>query len=91
MLGANGWALPTDIAVQITRESLAVLMLAILLAGSEPLLTDWFVQRYHAVTPQGRVDAVGTLLPALATTMIFSLAVMRLAEQSFSPFLYFQF
>ena len=31
MLGANGWALPTDIAVQITRESLAVLMLAILL------------------------------------------------------------
>lgn len=91
MLGLNGWALPFDIAVQITRESLAVLMLAIVLAASEPFLNDWFQRRYHAVTPTGRLALSGTLLPALATTMIFSLAVMRLAEQSFSPFLYFQF
>ena len=91
MLGLNGWALPFDIAVQITRESLAVLMLAILLAASEPALNDWFARRYHAVTPTGTLALSGTVLPALATTLIFSLAVMRLAEQSFSPFLYFQF
>ena len=91
MLGLNGWALPFDIAVQITRESLAVLMLAIFLAASEPFLNDWFGQRYHAAKPDGRLALSGTVLPALATTLIFSLAVMRLAEQSFSPFLYFQF
>jgi alginate O-acetyltransferase complex protein AlgI len=91
MLGANGWGLPIDIALQISRESLAVLLLAVMLASFEPVLTDWFGQRYHAVTPEGRVEATGTLLPALATTLIFALAVMRLAEQSFSPFLYFQF
>ncbi|MDP3193907.1 MBOAT family protein [Tabrizicola sp.] len=91
MLGLNGWALPFEIAVQITRESLAVLMLAILLAASEPFLNDWFDRRYHAVTPTGTLALSGTVLPALATTLIFSLAVMRLAEQSFSPFLYFQF
>lgn len=91
MLGLNGWALPFDIAVQITRESLAMLMVAIFLAASEPFLNDWFARRYHAVTPTGRLALSGTVLPALATTLIFSLAVMRLAEQSFSPFLYFQF
>ena len=91
MLGLNGWALPFEIAVEITRESLAVLMLAILLAASEPFLNDWFGRRYHAVTPSGTLALSGTVLPALATTLIFWLAVMRLAEQSFSPFLYFQF
>ena len=92
MLGANGLALPVEMALQITRESLVIGGLAILLAGAEPRLRGMVVQRYYvAHGPAGTLTAVGTLVPALVTTLIFALCLMRLAEQSFSPFLYFQF
>ncbi len=92
MLGLNGFALPFDIAIQITRESLALGALAILLASSEPTLRDVIGRRYYAPSgPAGTLAMTDTLVPALLTTLIFALSVMRLAEQSFSPFLYFQF
>lgn len=92
MLGLNGFALPFEVAIQITRESLAIGVLAILLAAAEPGLRDAIGRRYHLPSgPGGTLAMTDTLVPALLTTLIFALSVMRLAEQSFSPFLYFQF
>ena len=49
-------------------------------------------ERYYVPSgPAGTLAVSDTLVPALATSVIFALSVMRLAEQSFSPFLYFQF
>ena len=37
------------------------------------------------------LTAVNSLVPALFVTALAVMCVMRLAEQAFSPFLYFQF
>lgn len=92
LLGLNGLALAPELAVQITRESLAVLVLGITVAAAEPLLIRSVKERYYVPSGPAKTLAVSdTLVPALATSVIFALSVMRLAEQSFSPFLYFQF
>ena len=92
LLGLNGLALAPELAVQITRESLAVLVLGITVAAAEPLLIRAVKERYYVPSgPAGTLAVSDTLVPALATSVIFALSVMRLAEQSFSPFLYFQF
>jgi len=92
MLGMNGFALPFDVAVQITRESLAIAMIAIALAACEPAIRGLIGRRYYTPSgPGGTLAMADTLVPALLITLIFALSVMRLAEQSFSPFLYFQF
>ena len=91
MLGTNGFAVPFDIAIQITRESLVVGCLAIVIAGLEPRLRDLSQRHYYVPRPDGTLAVTDTLVPVLVTTAIFVLCLMRLAEQSFSPFLYFQF
>ncbi|NJM82190.1 MAG: MBOAT family protein [Tabrizicola sp.] len=92
LIGLNGFALPFDVAVQITRESLFVAVLAAIIAGTEPRIRALVERRYHMPSgPAGALAATDTLVPALIVTLIFALSVMRLAEQSFSPFLYFQF
>lgn len=92
MLGLNGFHLPLELALQITHESLVVLGLAVVIAAAEPAMIQAVRERYYLSSgPGGALAATGTLVPALATSVIFALSVMRLAEQSFSPFLYFQF
>jgi alginate O-acetyltransferase complex protein AlgI len=92
MIGRNGFAIPFDIALHITRESLVIMALAILICGMEPFGRDLVRRRYYVASgPAGTLALTDTLVPALVTSAIFALSVMRLAEQSFSPFLYFQF
>jgi alginate O-acetyltransferase complex protein AlgI len=92
MIGMNGFAIPIDVALQITRESLLIMAFAILICAAEPALRDVVQRRYYVPSGSGGMLAVSdTLVPALVTSLIFALSVMRLAEQSFSPFLYFQF
>lgn len=92
MIGLNGFAVPLEVAIQITHESLIVLGLGIVIAAAEPMLNDAVRTRYYVPLGQGgTLAATDTLVPALVTSAIFALSVMRLAEQSFSPFLYFQF
>ncbi len=92
MVGMNGFDIPVDVALQITRESLLIMALAILICGAEPVVRDVVQQRYYVPSgASGTLAATDTLVPALVTSLIFALSVMRLAEQSFSPFLYFQF
>ncbi|MGB8812819.1 MAG: MBOAT family protein [Paracoccaceae bacterium] len=92
MLGLNGFAMPIEVAYQISRESVAILSLGLLIAAFEPQLRDLATRRYYAPSGMGgTLTAVNTMVPALVTVVIAVLAIMRLSEQSFSPFLYFQF
>ncbi len=99
MIGVNGFAVPLDIAVQITTESLVLLALAAAVAAFEPRLNDIARAMYFA-EPQtplpgpggaGALTAATSLLPTAILAAILCLSIMKLAEQSFSPFLYFQF
>lgn len=92
MLGLNGLSLPVEVALQITRESLVIMAFAILVCAIEPMAREIVVRRYYVPSgPGGALAATDTLVPVLVTSAIFALSVMRLAEQNFSPFLYFQF
>lgn len=93
LLGLNGTTLAPDIAVQITSEALTLLMLGIGLAAAEPSLNTLGRQTWFTPLPgpDGALTATRSLVPALTVTVIAALSVMKLAEQSFSPFLYFQF
>ncbi|RYH97558.1 MAG: MBOAT family protein, partial [Acetobacteraceae bacterium] len=92
MIGLNGLTLPVEIALQVTRESLVITGLAILICAIEPAGRDLVVRRYYVPSgPGGALAVSDTLAPAILTSILFALSVMRLAEQSFSPFLYFQF
>ena len=44
-----------------------------------------------APRPDGTLTVASAVGPAVLTTTIAALTVLKLAEQSFSPFLYFQF
>lgn len=92
MIGLNGFGLPPDVALQITRESLVIMALAVVVCAIEPMAKQTVERRYYVVAgPDGLLAATDTLAPAVITSLLFALSVMRLAEQSFSPFLYFQF
>ncbi|MHA6345152.1 MBOAT family O-acyltransferase [Roseivivax sp. CAU 1761] len=91
MAGLNGIALGGAAALEMTRESLVFLALALLVATVEPAF-----RRAVRTTPGvsmggGAVTLANTLLPSAVITLIAGLTVLKLAEQSFSPFLYFQF
>jgi alginate O-acetyltransferase complex protein AlgI len=90
MLGLNGASITPDIAVGITHEALVLLVAGILIAAAEPRLKAGFGPEIVARS-DGTLTMANTLLPSLAITLIAVLTTMKLAEQSFSPFLYFQF
>jgi alginate O-acetyltransferase complex protein AlgI len=106
MVGVHGFAIGYEALSQISRESLVLLALAILVAAFEPQLNTLARRMYYpgdsyiAATslpagplPAPPMTATTTLLPvaALCLTGLLILVLLRLAEQSFSPFLYFQF
>jgi alginate O-acetyltransferase complex protein AlgI len=94
MIGLNGFAIPLDIAVQITQESLILFALAIAVVALEPRMNAWAKRGYFPeVTPDGNgtLTVTTSVLPALGLATIAVLSLMKLAENSFSPFLYFQF
>ncbi len=103
MVGMNGFAIPMEIAVQISAESLILFGLSALVAAFEPQLVAFARASYFPPAPDiGTPGADGTMtvrpltalnsvLPALGLTAIAVLSLMKLAESSYSPFLYFQF
>jgi alginate O-acetyltransferase complex protein AlgI len=90
MLGLNGIAMPAEAAFGITREGLFALALCLAVVTLEPRFNRLATERW-SLQPGGVAVLENTLLPTLAVTGIAALAILRLAEQSFSPFLYFQF
>jgi alginate O-acetyltransferase complex protein AlgI len=98
MIGLHGFAIPLEVALQISSESLMLLVLAMVVAGTEPQLNAIARQMYFtSPNPQigssgtGTLTAATSLLPTLLISAIGVLSIMKLAEASFSPFLYFQF
>ena len=96
MIGLHGIAIPIDVALQIKNESLMLLLLAMVIAATEPQLNAISKQMYF--TPSGpqsvgtaTLSAATSLLPTFLISVIGVLSIMKLAEASFSPFLYFQF
>ena len=92
MLGVNGWEFAPSELGQVTRESLLITVIAALVVSIEPFAT----RKRPAQRPRpyrGRSPLQNSL--AIWTTpgvlLIGAFAVLKLAEQSFSPFLYFQF
>lgn len=104
MIGLNGWQLSPEVAVHIRHENLYLLALAIGIAFAEPRLRGVARVLYFPTSTESlgaalddmppsrpRLTGVNSLVPSLLITGLAVLCVMRLAEQSFSPFLYFQF
>lgn len=104
LFGLNGWTLPPEVALHLQAQTYALILIAACLALAEPRLRDWARLHYFptsdetlgtdlAIHPafQPRLTPANSLLPSFLVTALAVLCVMRLAEQSFSPFLYFQF
>ncbi|UWQ17943.1 MBOAT family protein [Jannaschia sp. M317] len=93
MLGANGWMGDAALWAQVTRESVALTAVAALVCLAEPRLWAWAGRDQ---TPGVRPDGTAVLplvqgAVSLGLIGLGAFTVMKLAEQSFSPFLYFQF
>jgi alginate O-acetyltransferase complex protein AlgI len=99
MVGLNGWGIPMELALQISGESLVMLGLALLYSALEPKINRTALSLYFTPTePQlpasggaAVLSASTSLLPVAVVSLIGLMAIMKLAEASFSPFLYFQF
>jgi alginate O-acetyltransferase complex protein AlgI len=96
MIGMNG--LIGDMAAwqAVTRESLALALLATVVVFAEPHLFAFFSEGEEARFRVGAdgtatIDTTRQVVDALSAVVIGTIAILKLAEQSFSPFLYFQF
>lgn len=96
MIGLNGIMGDPAVWMQVTRESLALALVAAIVVMLEPRI-DAFMADKGAGTPQVRGDGTAVLaapmqmLATLSVLLISIVTILKLAEQSFSPFLYFQF
>ena len=90
MFGFNGVGLRPEVAWMVSREALTVLGLAIAITIAEPRLRH-FWEPQISVGPDGTAVASTGLVKAVSLSALAVLCLMRLAEQTYSPFLYFQF
>jgi alginate O-acetyltransferase complex protein AlgI len=83
MIGMNGLIGDPAVWASVTRESLALALLAAFVVYLEPRIDVYFA----AHNQSGGVQLAATM----AVLVIGAVTILKLAEQSFSPFLYFQF
>ncbi len=90
MLGFNGAQMAPEAALALSGESLAFMVIAIGIVIAEPWLMRLTQTRLMPVdgAPLGVTTAV---VPTVLVGSVATLTLLKLAEQSFSPFLYFQF
>ena len=90
MLGLNGFGTAPDVALAMTTESRLFLMLGITVAALEPRLN---AMASTGLQPDeaGRLTYLNAVVPTVLMIGLGTFTVMKMAEQSFSPFLYFQF
>lgn len=91
LAGFNGFGLSPDLALAISGEALLFLGLGFLAATAEPVMRANLQRAWFTSHPDGTLSASRSLLPTLGLAALATLSIMKLAEQSFSPFLYFQF
>ncbi|MCE0506960.1 MBOAT family protein [Roseivivax sp. GX 12232] len=90
MAGAHGLALSPVAAFEISGESLLFTALAAGVVLIEPALRG-LVHRRLMPRADGTLTLASALAPSVLVSGLAALTLMKLAEQSFSPFLYFQF
>lgn len=90
MLGLNGFETSAEVVRGITREGLTALACCIGVTVFEPLINRRAAERW-SLQPGAEPVLENTVLPTLAVTVLAAITVLKLSEQSFSPFLYFQF
>ncbi len=90
MLGLNGIMPTPDLAIRVTTESLLFLILGVAVAGLEPRLNQ-IASTTLQPGQTGGLTITNALVPSVLMIGLGAFAIMKLAEQSFSPFLYFQF
>jgi alginate O-acetyltransferase complex protein AlgI len=86
MLGWNGVGIRPEVDWQLSREGLAVMFIGIVLVYIEPWLRRVVEEGQLAVKAGWASEAIAT-----ATAVAAIIAVLRISDQSYSPFLYFQF
>jgi len=98
LIGLNGFALRPDFIVSLTQDSFLFLVLSLVIVALEGRFALMFRTddlRAEAAGNGGAVLAQQTGLHVAASSVLLSVlmlvTVAKLAEQSFSPFLYFQF
>lgn len=89
MLGNNGWGISEVVSWQVTYQSLTFLTLGWGIIFLHPKLMEYRQPIEGSVTM--KTNGYKKPLVAIGTVALFILAVMRLAANNYSPFLYFQF
>jgi alginate O-acetyltransferase complex protein AlgI len=86
MIGLNGFDMGPDAAWQVGREQISILLAAILIIYVEP-----HASRLQIPSNDELRSAEIGWRPAVVAVSLAVICIMRISEQSFSPFLYFQF
>jgi alginate O-acetyltransferase complex protein AlgI len=90
MIGFNGLTIRPETAWMVSREALTMLVVAIAVTIAEPRLRHTWEPQI-TVGADGAAVATTSLVKAIGLSALAILCLMRLAEQTYSPFLYFQF
>lgn len=95
LFGFNGLMGDAELLYAVTRESISFALIAAAVVFLEPRVFAYFSKEGDVVLrDDGSAVATGSMVQALgvvAAGVFGALAILKLAEQSFSPFLYFQF
>ena len=90
MLGLNGLMPRLDFLANISAEHIVFLALAFMVAATERYFKEPAFEKLN-VGADGTAVLDTSLGYSLAMTALMVLSIAKLSEQSFSPFLYFQF
>jgi alginate O-acetyltransferase complex protein AlgI len=92
MFGFNGFGIRPEVAWMVSREAMTMLAVAIAVTIAEPRVRQFYEPQIQ-VNGDGSVAVTSTtgLVKAAALSALAIFCLMRLAEQTYSPFLYFQF
>jgi alginate O-acetyltransferase complex protein AlgI len=91
MVGFNGFGIRPEVAWMVSREAMTMLAVAIAVTIAEPRMRQ-FYEPQITVNGDGTMAVAGTsLVKAVGLSALAVFCLMRLAEQTYSPFLYFQF
>jgi alginate O-acetyltransferase complex protein AlgI len=90
MFGFNGIGIRPETAWMVSREALTMLAVAALVTIAEPRMRHLWEPQI-GIGPDGAAVISTSLVKATALSALAVFCLMRLAEQTYSPFLYFQF
>ena len=98
LAGAYGWGFSPSFAWQIQTLSLAALLAAFVLAAAETskdhetgYMLDSGIPGHTRLSPLGLLQPAKRIFAGVIPLTVFLLSLMKIAADSYSPFLYFRF